>query len=156
MTEGATVSAASVNDAVSKTVDTILTGKGSGSDDAYPFFGFLCGFSSCFTVFPTCIGCSGEVEALCLQCNSYNCKVANPSDFPEDSEKLFILGRNNCHLFQPKQYTIKCFQQYFCFDTRCGIPYLSGLPCILTCCFVTCFHKNKCVFQTFKTVGELK
>lgn len=144
---------------VDTVVDTVLSSGGASSEDSVPFFSIFCGLTACYFAIPQCIGCTGELDLCCLHADYYNCKVPN-KEISEDNGKLCILGRNNCFLHQPEKLPCLCSQQYFCFDSRCGLPKVGGLdsdlPFALTCCFITLFNKDKFVFAPFKTIKDLK
>jgi hypothetical protein len=118
----------------------------------YPVCGLACFTFSLYSEWPDLIGCSSMQDFLVFNGEMMTCKPSkgNPRSW-------FLLHLAECNL-GPPNILLKSMSQCFCFDCRFSAhfpPDEDQVPCIVTLCFLTLYHKGKMQAACFKKFSEL-
>eukprot|EP00929_Paragymnodinium_shiwhaense_P003715 TRINITY_DN10432_c0_g1_i1.p1 TRINITY_DN10432_c0_g1~~TRINITY_DN10432_c0_g1_i1.p1 ORF type:complete len:169 (+),score=41.99 TRINITY_DN10432_c0_g1_i1:74-580(+) len=121
--------------------------------DLRVWFGGCCAIYSLYCNFPEALGCKGNCEVCCFQCEETMCKCLDPST---NRQKVCVVccdGRSNC--IMPKT-CLSIQEQICCFDCRCALPCTEEVPCLLNLCGINCCADKECRCSfCCQTVGEL-
>jgi len=94
-------------------------------DDIYPFFACFCAVTSCYWIFPKCVGCSSDSVFICLEHDCNCCKV--------NYSKETLCKCCGCdHDIVVPYVCCKSQGQCCCLDQRIAIPCDQDVPCLLT------------------------
>lgn len=121
--------------------------------DLIPIFAFCCSFSSLYTEYPDCVGCSGQSVVCCIEADFLQCKLPKEG---ADPRLCCTCSKQNVICVNPVT-CLKGQSQTFCIDSRCALPLDDDVPCLFTLipfCVVMSF--GECNVACFSKVKDLK
>ena len=123
-----------------------------------PCLASCCIIQSVFFAYPACVGMSGHGSCLCLS-TEYKClKLTNDTRLPGTAghDDLCICQEFKSTLKKPADPRIKCVNQCWCIDTRCGLPCDEEVPNMCTIIYFTPCFLFKPKVGCCSTIGDLR
>jgi len=107
--------------------------------------------NSFYPKFPECLGIACEGTILCM---SLDIEFAKPKHSGNPEHCFTCLkALIDCHKVTT---CIKLRQQAFCLDSRCAIPTVEGVPCIINAAGITCCYAHATTCRCCATLSNLE